>query len=354
MNQPRHLRQNLISALTALVLALPLISQAAWAQQWEWSPFPPDAPTDPWQPPAPVYPPMEKSFPEPMVWENSRPVFSWDTYPTSTQMSVFMKTLAEKFPHSIRLTTLGYTQGARLIQGIHIGAETNERPVILVAGLHGDETAGVVILLRLAAELAAQTSPNADDAATTAFLQHRGVWIIPTLNPDGLYAAGNHTVYGSTRTTKGGADLNRSFPTAGPSVPEARAMANFLQNKSCSHALDIHSGHEVMTYPWDGTSEAHPEADWMHGVARRYIDKVHNTPEGKNSHRSFADGISNGHDWFPVQGSLADYATAVTDCPTFVLEMTIPRISTGVDLNKLWSAHKDALLHFLKETRENR
>ena len=76
-------------------------------------------------------------------------------------------------------------------------------PRVLVVGcIHGDECAGMAVVAALR-----QAQPQED------------LWLVPTLNPDGL-AAG-------TRGNAHGVDLNRSFP--GGREPETRAAVALIR-----------------------------------------------------------------------------------------------------------------------------
>ncbi|MGE5408351.1 MAG: M14 family zinc carboxypeptidase, partial [Syntrophothermus sp.] len=91
--------------------------------------------------------------------------------------------------------------------------------VLVVGCIHGDETAGIRVARRLA------------DAGTP---RRTDLWVVPTINPDGVAAR--------TRGNARGVDLNRNFPFAwahlggleysgtGPlSEPESRAAARLIR-----------------------------------------------------------------------------------------------------------------------------
>ncbi len=77
----------------------------------------------------------------------------------------------------------------RQIDVIETGDPDEARKVLVVGNIHGDEPTGITIATTLAQ---APPAANAD------------VWIIPTLNPDGVAA--------HTRQNAHGVDLNRNFP----------------------------------------------------------------------------------------------------------------------------------------------
>jgi hypothetical protein len=109
---------------------------------------------------------------------------------------------------------------------------TARRTVVLLGQMHGNETAGVTTARWVRDHVAVR-----DDVV---------VWVIPTMNPDGL-ARG-------TRTNAHGVDLNRNWPMnwrrsrrgitwSGPhaaSEPETRAMMRFLRQVQPDLVSSIH------------------------------------------------------------------------------------------------------------------
>jgi protein MpaA len=115
-------------------------------------------------------------------------------------------------------STIGHSVDGRPIVAVRSGGADPALRVVVFGCIHGDETAG----MRVARRLIAAGAP-------------RGVelWVVPTLNPDGVAA--------DTRGNAHGVDLNRNFPFdwtrlgggeysgTGPlSEPESRAARRFL------------------------------------------------------------------------------------------------------------------------------
>jgi murein peptide amidase A len=91
-------------------------------------------------------------------------------------------------PTVVRRHVLGDSVRGRDIQVVEIGDPDEARKVLVVGCIHGDEPQGI----RIAQALTSTRPVNAD------------LWIIPTLNPDGVAA--------HTRQNARGVDLNRNFP----------------------------------------------------------------------------------------------------------------------------------------------
>lgn len=89
-----------------------------------------------------------------------------------------------------REVTIGMSHLGRPIVALQI-QDSPHRPVIAIGSIHGDESMGLEVVERL------RNSPDIPEGLN--------LWIIPTVNPDGLAAA----VRGNAR----GVDLNRNFAT---------------------------------------------------------------------------------------------------------------------------------------------
>jgi protein MpaA len=123
---------------------------------------------------------------------------------------------------------LGRSVEGRAIWAYRKGDPEASRVVVVVGQMHGDETAGVVTARSLRARIPAATRAD--------------VWIVPTMNPDGL-ALGS-------RYNARGVDLNRNWPTnwepgstagSGPaSEPETRAMRRFLKRVDPTFVASLH------------------------------------------------------------------------------------------------------------------
>lgn len=132
----------------------------------------------------------------------------------------------------VERVVLGRSVRGRPIVAYRKGTPGAARTVVLLGQMHGDEPAGVTT-----AESAVRRVPVLSDT---------DVWIVPTMNPDGL-ARG-------TRTNARGVDLNRNWPMnwrrsargitwSGPraaSEPETRAMLRFLRRVQPDFMASLH------------------------------------------------------------------------------------------------------------------
>jgi hypothetical protein len=129
---------------------------------------------------------------------------------------------------------VGRSVEGRPIWAYRRGSSDAERVVVVLGQMHGDEPAGVVTARSIRDRL--PVSDRAD------------VWVVPTMNPDGL-AAGS-------RNNANGVDLNRNWPTnweagstsgSGPvSEPETRAMLRFLKRVDPTFVASMHQPFKVI------------------------------------------------------------------------------------------------------------
>jgi protein MpaA len=159
---------------------------------------------------------------------------------------------------SLGLPVIGQSHAGRFIYG-GPAPETHssllKRPLLLMAGIHGDEPASVAAVLELWARWSSLPPPPCP------------VWIVPALNPDGL-AAG-------TKNSSRDVDLNRNFPAKnftvahrsgydpgpGPlSEPETAAFAALVRKIDPVGVVAVHAPFACINY--DG-----PAADWAKSVA---------------------------------------------------------------------------------------
>jgi protein MpaA len=118
----------------------------------------------------------------------------------------------------------------RPIELVHVAGDG---PRVLVVGcIHGDECAGMAVVRELR-----RAHPQVD------------LWLVPTLNPDGL---AHHT-----RANADGVDLNRSFPSG--REPETRTAVSLIRRLRPDVTIWFHQ-HQNLVRAW-GSSQ---------GAARRY------------------------------------------------------------------------------------
>ena len=146
---------------------------------------------------------------EAKMWDGNRASYEWNSYPTYSQYVAMM----QGFPASAvsdrtcTLMELGTLSSGRKIMGVRLNNGSPEgKPKFLYSStIHGDETTGWILMLRLIDELCTSTDPR-----IVNLIDNLDIFIFPNTNPDGTYYRGNNNVTGARRYNANGVDMNRS------------------------------------------------------------------------------------------------------------------------------------------------
>ena len=277
----------------------------------------------------------------------------WQSYPTWKHYDTIMHKIAERWPEVVRLDTIGLSIMGRAVMALKIsdnpGLDEPEPAVMLSASIHGDETAGFIMLMRLAEYLAAGSGGGGLASELVAGLE---IWINPLANPDGMYR-NNDTMTSPVRANSLGYDLNRNFPDPAASPPpplqkETADMMNFMKKIRPALSINLHGGAEVVNYPWDRWTRLHPDDEWFNSVSRRYADTVHlHAPPG---YMTFLDnGVTRGWQWYLITGGRQDYVTYSLGGREVTVEMDDIKMTPGSNLEAMWEWNHRSLLRYIAE-----
>ncbi|KAK3803986.1 hypothetical protein RRG08_066222 [Elysia crispata] len=239
------------------------------------------------------------------------------------------------------------------------------RPALLVpnvkyiANMHGNEVVGRELLLHLAQYYLSQYGKN---VTLTRFLQATRVHLMPTMNPDGFSNA-EQACHGVTgRGNALGYDLNRNFPDnarddSNPQQPEVTNVINWIQETNFLLSANLHGGALVVNYPFDSYPgdaslqeyAASPDDDVFRHLALTYSRSHRNMYKGVNCVASFEQGITNGAEWYPVQGGMQDYMYRNSSGYEVLIEISCCKYPRQDQLQGLWEDNRDALINFLLE-----
>lgn len=268
----------------------------------------------------------------------------FDDYHDYAEMLAALQNLAAAYPHLTQLRSIGQSHEGRDIWALRISdrpaeTEAEEKGILIFANIHAREHLTLEQALYLAQDLLANYGQEGE---ATNLVDHRDIWIIPNLNPDGAeydisqwrssppYWRKNRRVNGNGVF---GVDLNRNFgykwgccggssgvPSSdlyrGPapfSEPETQALRDLA--RSLPHltiSVSLHTWGEWVLYPY-GYTRAELPADMQ--AADMDIFKVMSTrmavlngykvaQAGRFYSSSVIDGDSD--DW--LYGELGIYA----------------------------------------------
>ncbi len=188
--------------------------------------------------------------------------------------------------------------------------------VLILGGVHGDESEGVVASFGLIESLLINNPYKLK------------LTIIPTLNFDGVLA--------KTRQNKNGVDLNRNLPTqdwtsevlnprycpgtSANSEPENQALVQFLQKEKPRIIYSLHSWKPLLN---------------VNGKCKKEAETISN----------LTGYIIQEDIGYPTPGCLGTYCGLERDIPTLTYE-----IERGLDHEKILKTHVPAILEALKTT----
>jgi hypothetical protein len=281
----------------------------------------------------------------------------WDYYPTYAAYVSMMQQFQTDYPALCQIVNIGSTvQGRELLVARisdNVGVDEAEPEFFFTSSMHGDETTGYVLMLRLINHL---LTNYGTDTRITNLVNNVDIFINPLANPDGTYASGNHTVTGATRNNANGVDLNRNFPdfVDGPHPDgnnwqmETVAMMNFAGTRNFILSANIHGGTVVLNYPYDTTVQRHADDIWWQIVCHEYADEAQaNSPNGYME--GFNDGITNGFDWYSINGGRQDYMNYYHHCREMTLEISQTKLLPENQLPAYWNYNKESFLLYMEQ-----
>jgi hypothetical protein len=279
----------------------------------------------------------------------------WDFYPTYDAYVDMMYQFEADFPDICDVFSIGTSVEGRelLVARItdNVGQDEAEPEFFYTSTMHGDETTGYVLMLRLIDYL---LNGYGENARLTDLVDETDIYINPNANPDGTYYTGNYTVYGAIRYNANGVDLNRNFPDMidGPypnQQQETTCFVDFAEERDFTMSCNIHGGTEVCNYPWDRKWERAADDLWWIRVCRQYADTAQEySPFGYMD--GYNNGITNGYDWYSISGGRQDYMNYFQQCREFTLEISNVKLLPANQLPDLWEYNYRSLLNYMEQS----
>jgi hypothetical protein len=104
-----------------------------------------------------------------------------------------------------------------------------------------------------------------------------------------------------------------------------------------------------VNYPWDTWSKLHVDDDWWVYVSRQYADTVQ-AYSGSNYFTDLNNGITNGNDWYEIDGGRQDYMTYYKRGREFTLELSGNKIPNANNLPGFWDYNYRSLLNYMEQS----
>ena len=280
---------------------------------------------------------------------------AWDTYPTYDAYVSMMNGFASTYPNLCQIINVGTTVNGRAILvakiSDNVASEEKEPEVLLTSTIHGDETTGWILMLRLIDTLLSQYGTN---PRLTNIVNSMELYIGPNTNPDGTYYGGNNTVSNARRYNANGVDLNRNYPNYDGSLnqgaiqPETQALMDFANAHSFVFGINYHGGAEVVNYPWDYTYTRHPDDAWFLSSSLVYASNAQaNGPSGYFTGIS-SNGVTNGADWYSIAGGRQDWMNYTRNGREVTIECSNTKMPAASTMPNYWNYNYEAMLSYLE------
>ncbi len=282
----------------------------------------------------------------------------WNTYPTYEAYVQMLYAYQENYPSLCQIIDAGSTINGRKILfaklSKNVATKEAEPKVMYSSTIHGDETTGYVLLLRLIDSLLTSYNTN---ARIKNLLDNCEIWINPNSNPDGTYKSGNSSVSGATRYNSNYVDINRNFwdpadgqhPDGYAWQPETIIFMNLANQNNFTMSANFHGGTEVINYPWDTWFRRHPDDAWLQYISHEYADTCQKFAPSSYMN-GYNDGITNGYDWYRVAGGKQDYYTFFTKCREVTAEISDTKLLSASLLPAHWEYNKRSLLNYIEQS----
>ncbi|MDP2172643.1 MAG: M14 family zinc carboxypeptidase, partial [Candidatus Cloacimonadaceae bacterium] len=294
---------------------------------------------------------------DPIMSSSQSQLRVWDSYPTYEAYVSMMYAFATSYPNLCQIIDAGTTVNGRKILYARISDNVHlheaEPEVAYVSTLHGDETTGYVLMLRLIDTLLSGYGSN---PRLTNLVNNLDIWINPNANPDGTYYGGNSSVSGARRANANGYDLNRNFPAPNgsqyasqPRQVETTLAMNLANSRRFVLSANFHGGAEVVNYPWDHIYTLHPDNNWYVSTSLIYANSAQaNSPAGYFTGIS-SNGITNGAAWYVITGGRQDWMGYTAKGREVTLEISNTKNPAASTLPAYWDYNYDAMLSYLEQ-----
>jgi len=281
-------------------------------------------------------------------------LMEWDSYPTYDAYIAMMNQFAVSYPNLCRIVNIGTTvQGRQMLFAVisdNVNTPEAEPKVMYTSSMHGDETTGYVLMLRLINTL---LTGYGSITQYTNLINNTEIWINPLSNPDGTYRTGNSTVNGAIRGNANNIDLNRNYPGTdcygNPNLqPEIINFMNASGQNYWRLSANFHGGTEVVNYPWDCWARLASDDAWWIRVSRRFADTVHQYAPS-NYMNEYVNGITNGYTWYYVHGSRQDYQIYYRHGRESTIEISDTKLLPPAQLPAHWEYLYRSLIAYLEQ-----
>ena len=266
--------------------------------------------------------------------------------------------------------------GGRELWMIQISTDVNQersqlKPMFkYVANMHGNEAVGRELLLSLP-EFLLERYYSGHNSKIEALINSTDIHLLITMNPDGFEQATIGDCSGfddeSGRKNQRNKDLNRNFPTKDDvgkiqhellngREPETRSVIKWILENPFVLSINFHDGAVVSNYPFDdsqatsGVISPTPDNDLFKHLATIYASNHEDMFQGVGlcGQDTFANGITNGAEWYVVKGGMQDFNYLFTNCFEITVELSCCKYPENSSLKTEWRKNVGSLIKFIE------
>ena len=283
-----------------------------------------------------------------------------DHYPTYEVYDTLMHNFVRDYPQLCQLEEVATLPSGRQILALKISKDvelnnTDKPEVLCTSTMHGDEGICATTALSFCRHL---LENYGSDSYVSRLMDSIEFWVIPIMNPDGMYKGGNNSISGSTRSNGNSKDLNRNFPNvnggSGTNQPEIVAMKNFFGRHHFTLSTNLHAGNECFNYPWDTWERTTADNEWWRLVGAAYRDTAQyygSSGYFDDGCSNSANGLTNGYAWYSISGGQQDWANYFMHCREVTIEVCGTKEPTSTTtIANIWRYNKNSMLNFYAES----
>jgi hypothetical protein len=270
--------------------------------------------------------------------EKSSDIFA--DYPSFEQIESFLKEMASKYPSIAKLESIGKSVNGRDLYVLkisdNVAVDEVEPEFKYISSMHGNEITGRELTQLLIKDL---LEGYGKDKRLTDLINNTEIYIMPSMNPDGSNKR--------RRENANRVDLNRNFPNwnaknsseSGREV-ETKAVMKFQSERQFALSANFHGGAVCVNYPWDSTKVRHPFDELLVDLSSKY--SVENQP--MYTSREFNNGITNGADWYVVQGGMQDWSYVFHNDLQVTIELSDNKWPRYSEIPSFYKDNKESMI----------
>ncbi len=269
------------------------------------------------------------------------------SYPSFEEIEAKLKKIAKDFPKITKLFSIGKSVQGRDLWVIKISdnveVDENEPEFKYISSMHGDEIVGRELMILFMRDLLNDYKDGKRSAKK--LINNTEIFILASMNPDGSERP--------MRWNANGVDLNRDFPdfstndnknTTAGRQPETQAIMKWQRKRHFSLSANFHGGAVCVSYMWDTAKRRHPLNKFIIKISKHYAK----TNKPMKDSVEFADGITNGYDWYELNGGMQDWSYHWHNDLQFTVELSDIKYPDYNTISKFYKDNKQSLMNMAK------